>query len=317
MKSSYKGLSSAVTLLCFIALGVCLVLKLFLGDLQWRSLVAVVALFCALIAISDALRKKGDDRKNLYVLANSIIQPVFDRFRDQGLLTDKNGKDLTKDAYVDEEEFGKELRNVMDGKERAVRELAWEKKNADRIRKKGKRTGVFAVLFLILAFAVVALAVVDILVLDQRFLKIGADYLDGVVIGALICVLAVALSDDSNLRYLQKTDMLLSVKERCLAILEGKEEPAPVPEVAVPAAPVVYAAPAAPVVMTPAVAAPVEKPILPKEPEPAPAAPAVVPAPVAEPVPTTESVAEEDVPKEPEEEPQAPGGDHVFESLDV
>ncbi len=315
MKSSYKGLASFVALLSFIALGVCLVLKLFLDDGIWRSLVAVVALVSALIAISDTLRKKGDDRKNLYVLASSIIQPVFDRFKEQGLLTDENGKDLTKGGYVDEEDFGKELRNVTDSRERAVRELVWEKKNIDRIRKKGRRTGAVAVLFLILAFAVLALAMADVLVLNQRFIKIGADYLDGVVIGALFCALGAAFSDDSNLRYLKKADMLLSVKDRCLAILEGKEEPA-VQETPVTAGfPSPAEVPAAPVVAVPAAPAAV-KPAPPKDPEPIPVPPAPVES-VAEPVPPTESIAEEDIPKEPEEEVQAPGGDHVFEALDV
>ena len=138
MKNSRQGFSNFLMILFLILLLLAILSRLFLTPELWYMVIAVVSVSGALYAISDLFKKGADDQKNMSIFSSRLIMPLYDQFKERGLLVDAEGKDISKTTFRGSGEFERLLRISSDMRERTVLELLWEHRNV-RTRQKSSR----------------------------------------------------------------------------------------------------------------------------------------------------------------------------------
>ena len=259
MKNSRQGFSNFLMIFCLLLLLVAILARLFLAPELWHLLIAVVSIAGALYAVSDLFKKSADDQKNMSVFASGLIMPLYEAFSEKGMLVDASGKDLSKTSFRGAGEFERLLRISSDMRERTVLELLWEHRNLRTRQKSSRGNAVVSMLFLLLAVIVLVGSVVVYILRPQWIPALTADDFVAIVLCSLAIILACAFASGSVLRYLQETELILALKERCEAML-GSFRPS-LPYAGTPdAAPsAVYSAPAEPADAAPQPAAPVQE----------------------------------------------------------
>lgn len=227
MKQTHRSFTNFTVFACLLLILVAIILKLFLDDATWHVLMAIVCLSGSLLAVSDLFGKSSDDQRNMHTLSLSILNPIYNEFADRSLFSDTNGKDLRKQRYSGESDFERSLRNIDDARDRAVRELIWERRNNEKRPGRARTNRLVRIVFLILSALVLVGGTVLLFVFPQYFPELSSYGVEAIIIGSLVLVLATAFSSGSNYAYLQRIEMLLGLRERCENIIS---HPKPVPE---------------------------------------------------------------------------------------
>ena len=244
MKNSRQGFSNFLMIFCLLLLLLSILARLFLPPELWHLLISVVSVAGALYAVSDLFKKSADDQKNMSLFASSLITPLYEAFSEKGMLVDAAGKDLSKTHFRGSGEFERLLRISSDMRERTVLELLWEHRNLRTRQNSSRGNAVVSVLFLLLSLIVLIGSVVVYFLYPQWIPNLTTDDFVAVVLCSLAIILACAFASGSVLRYLQETELILALKQRCEAML-GSFRPS-LPYAATPdaAPPAVYSAPA-------------------------------------------------------------------------
>lgn len=261
MKNTHRKFTSFLIFADLIIVLAGILLKIFLEDAVWQNLIALIAVFSALLSLSDLYKKSADDQRNLSILSASVIDPLFNRYMGEGLFKTSDGSDMTKMSFSGDYDFNQNLRNVTDTKERALMELVWEHQcNKKRIRR-SRTNAVLRTVLLILAVLLLAGGLVLLFVFPQYFPPLSPSILQVITLCSFVFVLAVAYANSGNFACLQKMQTILGLRDRCSALDENKlavvkPEPTPAPQVVIP---VQVAVPAQPVVSTPVIVDPVQE----------------------------------------------------------
>ncbi len=265
MKIKNKTLSSFLIFFDLLLILVGILLKLFVDAELWRNLLAIIAVFSVLLALSDLYRKSANDRRNLSLLSSSVIDPLYNKYLGSGLFKTSDGNDITKMNYSGNSDFNQSLRSVTDSRERSMQELAWEYRCNKRRMRKSKSDAVFSAVFLILAFVVLIGAVVLKFFFPQYYPNFDRELLELVILCCFAFAIAVAYANGGNFSSLQTVQTVLGLRDRCLEADDQERtvrpEPTPPPQVVIP----VQVAVPQPVVST--------TPILPQQPHEPPASP--------------------------------------------
>ena len=302
MKNNHRGFNNFLIIACLILVLAGMILRIFLDSELWLKIMAIVSVSSALLALSDLFKKSADDRRGMSVLSASIINPIYDRFSELGLLVDANGKDLSKAKYESERDFDRSLRGIADSDERVVRELVWEKRNNAKRMGRGRGNSILRIILLLLSVVLFIASLVLLFFYPQWLPAIPPVYLDCAILCSLAFALASSFAQRGGFEYFQKLEMLFGLEERSQAILDRHEQAAKA-ELKQPA----------PYIPAPVFAAPVE-------PDPVPASEEVQPvysfreevepqvSPSPEPEPTPFPSEEHDIHSDPEAElPVSPG----------
>ncbi|MCR5088088.1 MAG: hypothetical protein K6C08_01080 [Oscillospiraceae bacterium] len=247
VKNKNEKLSHFLMIVYLVIVMAAIIAKFFLPADLWKNLVAAVSVSAALFALSDLYQKASDSRRNLSILSAGIIDPVYTRFDSLGYFRDASGAHMAKASYSSDYDFDQFLRTVTDGKERALRELVWEKKGNDKRRKQSRGYAVSHTVLLVLSLLVLVGPAVLIFFFPQYYPQLDETFLEVLTLCSFVFTFAVALAGASNLGSLKKIQMLLNLKERCADIDPASPSvpaPAPSPVVVMPSAPVQAAAPA-------------------------------------------------------------------------
>ncbi len=215
MKNKNEKLNHFLMFVYLIIVLAAIIAKFFLPADQWKNLIAAVSVSAALFALSDLYQKSSDSRRNLSILSSGIIDPVYTRFDSLGYFKDASGAHMAKANYSSDYDFDQFLRTVTDGKERALRELVWEKKCNDRRRKQSRGYAVSRTVFLVLSLLFLIGPAVLLFFFPQYLPQLDDTFLEVLTLCAFVFTLAVALAGVSNLGSLKKIQMLLNLKERC------------------------------------------------------------------------------------------------------
>ena len=260
MKNSRQGFSNFLMIFCLLLLLVAILARLFLAPELWYLLIAVVSIAGALYAVSDLFKKSADDQKNMSVFASGLIMPLYEAFSEKGILVDASGKDLSKTSFRGAGEFERLLRISSDMRERTVLELLWGHRNLRTRQKSSRGNAVVSMLFLLLSLIVLVGSVVVYILRPQWIPALTADDFVAIVLCSLAIILACAFASGSVLRYLQETELILALKERCEAMLDSFRPSLPYAGTPDTAPSAVYSAPAEPADAAPQpAAAPVQE----------------------------------------------------------
>ena len=240
----------------------------------WLAVVTALSLAAVLFATSELSYKSLQDNEFLATLSSSLLQPAFEQFE---INDGKAGKTVKS-----ERELNENLRDISDGKERVVQELAWEKQHSKTLLKRTLGNKVASLFFLVAGLAFFLFPVVYYLVTKRLFGLESGTPLDYVSIVALILTMVIVFESGNTQGLLRRLNTILAIRGRSDDLSEK-----PVQAEAVPSAPVyLYSAPA-PVVSAPVSPAPVSS--TPVNSVPAQEAPAAAPAaPASAPLPPEE-----------------------------
>ena len=238
MKNKFEKFNQFLMIFFLFVVLAGIVSRLFLDSETWLSLITIIAVSSALYALSDLYKKSADNTKNLSILSAGIIDPLYTRFDSLGYFTDNSGTHMSKASYSSDYDFNQYLRNITDGRERALRELVWEKKVNDKSRKGSRSDSAVHSIFLVLALVILVGGCVTLFFLPQYFPRLETSLMEIICLCSFAFTLAVAFANGSNLGSMRRVQMLLNLKERCAVV-----EPAAVPTPPAPA-PVVVVAPA-------------------------------------------------------------------------
>ena len=219
MKQSRQSFANFTIFACLILMLAAIILKVFLEDGTWRILMSVVSVASALLAVSDLFKKSADDQRSMNALSAAILNPLYNEFAERGLFTDAAGKDLRKERYSDENVFERSLRNISDQRDRAVRELIWERRNNDKRPSRARVNSLVRIVFLVLSAVVLIGGLVLLFFFPQLMPEVGMYHIDIAIAGSLVIALACAFSAGGNFAFLQRIEMLLGLKERCEDIM--------------------------------------------------------------------------------------------------
>lgn len=235
----------------------------------WLAVVTSLSLAAVLFATSELSYKSLQDNEFLATLSSSLLQPAFEQFE---LNDGKVGKTVKS-----ERELNENLRDISDGKERVIQELAWEKQHSKTLLKRTMGNKFASLFFLVAGLAFFLFPVVYYLVTKRLFGLESGTPLDYVSIVALVLTMVIVFESGNTQGLLRRLNTILAIRGRSDVLSEKA-----VQAEAVPNAPVyLYSAPA-PVSPAPISPAPVNSVPAQEAPPAAPAAPASAPLPPEE-----------------------------------
>ena len=246
------------------------------SDSFWKVFATTLAMAAVMFAASDWAFTSVEEKDFLVTLSSSVLRPCYDEH-------DLSDKHYAKAASADEVDFNANLREVIDGKERVLQELAWERKNNKRLKSKAAGNSIVSLIFFLAALFFLIYPIVMFILRGQLLMLPDGSFMPYFTAAAVMLTIII-LCDNTGYRNLQRRlNTILSIRNRN----DGLED-APAPAV------------------LPAVPAPIPAPV------PA-AVPAPAPAPAAEPVFREENIVSEAAAVVPET-PADTGA--VFESLE-
>ena len=251
----------------------------------WLVFGTTLAMAAVMFAASDWAFTSMEEKEYLVTLSSSILHPCYDEH-------DLSDRHYAKAASAGELDFNANLREVTDGRERVMQELAWERKNNKRLKSKATGNGVVSLIFFLAALFFLIYPIVMFLVKGQLLTLPDGSFMPYFTMAAVVLTLLI-LCDNTGYWVLQRRlNTVLSIRNRNDGLDNTAAAPAPLPAPAPVSAPVPTPAP---VPVSPAPA-----------PAPVPEAPAYVPAekeavPEEKPGSVFESLSpEEDSPEYPE-----------------
>ena len=244
----------------------------------WLVFGTTLAMAAVMLAASDWAFTSVEEKDFLATLSSTVLRPCYEAH-------DLSDRHYAKAAASDELDFNASLREVTDGRERVMQELAWERKNNKRLKSKAAGNGIISVVFFVAGLFFLIYPIVLYAAKGQLLTLPDGSFMPYFTIAAVVLTLVI-LCDNVGYRTLQRRlNTVLSIRLRN----DGLEEtPAAVPALAPAATPA--PAPAA----APAASAPV-----PEEPISAPAPAEAYPADEDRPGSVFESLSpeEEDTPE--------------------
>ncbi len=199
----------AVLLLYFFKPGIMEIAKGFLPGVNngsWLAVVTALAVAAVMFAASELAYKSLTDSEFMVTLSSAVLKPAYDAF-------DLSDKRYSK-VESGEKEFNAGLRDITDGKERVLRELAWEKQHCRKLQKKKVGNTAVSVVFFIAGLLFFLYPLVIYLVSGRLMeLPVGTAA-DFVSIGALILAVVIILECGSNQGYQRRLNTILSIRSR-------------------------------------------------------------------------------------------------------
>jgi len=180
----------------------------------WKEFSLVFSLAAVMFAASDWAYRVLEDNDFLEILSSSILAPVFERH-------DISDKRFQK-AAADELEFNAGLRMISDSKERALQELAWEKKNNRRLQKKTVVSGIVSLAFFVVAMLFLLYPVIAFLVTGHVMELPGQDLLASFAVGAVVLTFLIIFDYTGYQRVQRRLNTVLSIRSRCDAVYESE-----------------------------------------------------------------------------------------------
>ena len=231
---------------------------------SWLALVATFSIAAVMFAAAELAYKSLLDNEFKLTLSSSILEPAYERYD----LSDKRFSKTAKGEF----DFNQSLRDVTDGKERVMYELAWEKQHNKALQKKTFGNKLVTLIFFIAGLVFFFCPFVWYPITGELMSLEFGNFVEYFSMVAVLLTLFIVFEIGNNQGEIKRLSTILSIRSRSDDLSAHPALSAPRPEPA-------YAPPAAPVYEAPKPAAPV-----------VPVAPAPAPAPAAEPVWTPEPV---------------------------
>ena len=226
----------------------------------WLVFGTTLAMAAVMFAASDWAFTSMEEKEYLVTLSSSILHPCYDAH-------DLSDRHYAKAASAGELDFNANLREVTDGRERVMQELAWERKNNKRLKSKATGNGVVSLIFFLAALFFLIYPIVMFLVKGQLLTLPDGSFMPYFTMAAVVLTLLI-LCDNTGYWVLQRRlNTVLSIRNRNDGLDNAAAAPAPLPAPALApvSAPVPTPAPApAPVPEAPAYV-PAEKEAVPEE----------------------------------------------------
>ena len=204
----------------------------------WLVFGTTLAMAAVMLAASDWAFTSVEEKDFLATLSSVVLRPCYEAH-------DLSDRRYAKAASTDEMDFNANLREITDGKERLMQELAWERKNNKRLKSKAAGDGIISVVFFVAGLFFLIYPIVLFAVKGQLLALPDGSFMPYFTMAAVVLTLLI-LCDNVGYRILQRRlNTVLSIRQRN----DGLEEaPAAVPALAAAAtpAPAPAAAPAAP-----------------------------------------------------------------------
>ena len=199
-----------------------------------------------MFAASDWAFTSLEEKEFLVTLSSSILHPCYDEH-------DLSDRHYAKAASAGELDFNANLREVTDGRERIMQELAWERKNNKRLKGKAAGNSIVSLVFFLAALFFLIYPIVLFLVKGQLLTLPDGSFMPYFTMAAVVLTLLI-LCDNTGYWVLQRRlNTVLSIRNRNDALDNAPTAPTPLPAPAPASAPVSAPAPAP----TPAKAEPV------------------------------------------------------------
>ena len=200
----------------------------------WLATVTVVAAAAVMFSFSDLAYERLQNNEFLVKLSSSVLKSVFEE-------NDIDNRRIEK-VPVGEKDFNASLRDVADGRERILRELAWEKQHSKKLQKQIVGNKIVMLIFLVAGLAFLAYPVVYYFRYKEMLSMPTGTLLDYCSLLGLILTMVIILEIGSNRGLLRRLNTILSIRDRHE---ELKTQPAvtAVPFVTPVPAPAPYTAP--------------------------------------------------------------------------
>lgn len=108
----------------------------------WLVFGTTLAMAAVMLAASDWAFTSVEEKDFLATLSSVVLRPCYEAH-------DLSDRRYAKAASTDEMDFNANLREITDGKERLMQELAWERKNNKRLKSKAAGDGIISVVFFV------------------------------------------------------------------------------------------------------------------------------------------------------------------------
>ena len=202
---------AAVLLLYFFKPGILELVKTVLpaaNNAAWLAVVTTLSLAAVMFAAAELAYKGLNDNEFLGTLSSSILKPAYEAFD-----LDLSDKRFSK-IESGELDFNASLRDVTDGKERMLRELAWERQHCRKLQKKTVGNCIVVLLFFLTGLAFVLYPIIFFLVTGKLMgLPVGTG-VDYVSIAALILAVVMIFECGSNQGYQRRLNTIVSIRTR-------------------------------------------------------------------------------------------------------
>lgn len=212
----------------------------------WLVFGTTLGMASVMFAASDWAFTSLEEKEFLVTLSSSILHPCYDEH-------DLSDRHYAKAASAGELDFNANLREVTDGRERIMQELAWERKNNKRLKGKAAGNSIVSLVFFLAALFFLIYPIVLFLVKGQLLTLPDGSFMPYFTMAAVVLTLLI-LCDNTGYWVLQRRlNTVLSIRNRNDALDNAPTAPTPLPAPAPASAPVSAPAPAP----TPAKAEPV------------------------------------------------------------
>ena len=212
----------------------------------WLVFGTTLGMASVMFAASDWAFTSLEEKEFLVTLSSSILHPCYDEH-------DLSDRHYAKAASAGELDFNANLREVTDGRERIMQELAWERKNNKRLKGKAAGNSIVSLVFFLAALFFLIYPIVLFLVKGQLLTLPDGSFMPYFTMAAVGLTLLI-LCDNTGYWVLQRRlNTVLSIRNRNDALDNAPTAPTPLPAPAPASAPVSAPAPAP----TPAKAEPV------------------------------------------------------------
>lgn len=227
-----------VLLLYFFKPGVLALMQRFVPGADagsWLALTTTLSIAAVMFAASELSYKGLLDNEFMITLSESVLKPVYSRYD----LSDKRFSKPAKGEF----DFNASLRDVTDGKERVMHELAWEKQHCKKLQKKTVGNKIVTLLFFIAGLVFFFCpAVIYPLTKNLMSLPTGTP-MDYFSLVALILTMVIVLELGSNQGQSRRLNTILSIRSRSDELAEQPKPAAGRPEPVFAAPKPVYEAP--------------------------------------------------------------------------
>ena len=208
----------------------------------WLVFGTTLGMSAVMFAASDWAFTSMEEKDFLVNLSSSILRPCYDEH-------DLSDRHYAKAAAADELDFNANLREVTDGKERVLQELAWEKKNNKRLKGKATGNSIVSLIFFLAALFFLIYPFVLYAVKGQLLVLPDGGFMPYFTFAAVALTLLILCDNTGYQTLRRRLNTVLSIRNRndglreVHAALPAAPAPVPAPAPAAPAPTFVQAAP--------------------------------------------------------------------------
>lgn len=235
-----------VLLLYFFKPGVLSLMQQFVPTADagsWLALVTALSIAAVMFAASELSYKSLTDNEFMITLSASILEAAYKHFD----LSDKRFSKPVKGEF----DFNQSLRDVTDGKERVMQELAWEKQHNKELQKKTIGNMIVALVFFVAGLVFFFFPVAYYPINGKLMSLPTGTVMDYFSLVALLLTLFIVFEVGNNQGPIKRLNTILSLRSRSDELSEKPAQPASWQEVPYSTPAPVYEAPK-PAVVTPA-----------------------------------------------------------------